>query len=53
MGPDSPLSDEEKQIFSRVRRGDPVGLVGMDAYVAERTMSRRLAYIRKCIEDLG
>ena len=53
MGPDSPLSEEEKMIFSRVRRGDPVGLVGMDSFVADRTMSRRLQYIRKRIQVLG
>lgn len=47
------LSDEEIAILRRMRRGDSVGLIGMDMYIPERTLSRRLAYIRKVINDLG
>jgi hypothetical protein len=46
------LSDEEITILKRMRRGDPVGLIGIDMYIPERTLSRRLAYIRKVINDL-
>ena len=52
MGAESPLNNEEKLILSHVRRGDPIGLVGLEAHVSERTLSRRLEYIRKCINDL-
>lgn len=52
MGSESPLNIEEKTILSHVRRGDPIGLVGMEVHISERTLSRRLEYIRKCINDL-
>ncbi len=45
-----PLTEEEKTILTRVRRGDAIGEIGCDLCLSERTMSRRMAAIRQAIQ---
>ena len=45
----APLSDEEKTILTRVRRGDSHGLIAYDMHMCDRTLRRRLETIREVI----
>ena len=45
----APLSDEEKTILTRVRRGDSHGLIAYDMHMCDRTLRRRLEAIREVI----
>lgn len=45
----APLSDEEKTILTRVRRGDSPGLIAYDMHMCDRTLRRRLEVIREVI----
>lgn len=47
------LNDDDRMILRRMRRGDQVYAVACDAHVSERTMSRRLAHIRKVLNDFA
>lgn len=45
----APLSEEEKSILTRVRRGDSQGLIAYDMHMCDRTLRRRLQTIREVI----
>lgn len=45
----APLSDEEKTILTRARRGDPLGVIACDMCLSDRTMSRSMAEIRTIV----
>ena len=45
----APLTDEEKTILARVRRGDSPGLIADDLHMCDRTLRRRLQTIREVI----
>ena len=45
----APLSEEEKSILTRVRRGDSPGLIAYDMHMCDRTLRRRLQTIREVI----
>lgn len=47
----APLSDEEKTILTRVRRGDSQGLIAYDMHMSDRTLRRRLETIREVIAN--
>lgn len=47
----APLSEEEKTILTRVRRGDAHGLIACDLCICDRTLRRRLEAIREVIAN--
>jgi DNA-binding CsgD family transcriptional regulator len=45
----APLTDDEKTILTRLRRGDSQGVIAYDLCCDPRTVRRKMANIRKVI----